>query len=130
MKQLLGQFGTALAAMTACGTFAVAQPAGAPSGGGARGGCAGCGTVIGIYQTSKPVPVRSAPPPAASAPAAKPAAAQPAPQGREDKSPRRPGFEVVIEMDDGSERRMLYQNRPALDVGDKVRLRHGQIYLR
>ena len=43
---------------------------------------------------------------------------------------RRTVYEVVIRLDDGKTRKMHYEHRPALKVGDKVRVSRGQVYLR
>jgi len=52
--------------------------------------------------------------------------------GREpDLGPRqRTVYEVVVLMDDQSTRKLHYEHRPALSVGDRVRVSGGQVYLR
>ena len=39
-------------------------------------------------------------------------------------------YQVSIRMDDGSTRTIRYDNRPALAVGDKVRVTERRVYLR
>lgn len=38
--------------------------------------------------------------------------------------------EVSVRMDSGGTQVLRFANRPALDVGDKVRVRNGRVYLR
>jgi len=54
------------------------------------------------------------------------------PTGREtDLAGRqRTVYEVVVQMEDQSTRKLHYEHRPALSVGDRVRVSGGQVYLR
>lgn len=54
-----------------------------------------------------------------------------APPGQDDVATRtRTIYEVVVLMDDQTTRKLHYEHRPALSVGDKVRVSGGQVYLR
>jgi outer membrane lipoprotein SlyB len=51
--------------------------------------------------------------------------------GQDDLGARqRTIYEVVVLMDDQTTRKLHYEHRPALSVGDKVRVSGGQVYLR
>ncbi len=137
MKQLIDRL-CAVVAVGAAAFFVTAyaqQPApgagGSAANGASRSACAGCGTVTAVHERNPVSATRIAAAPVATVAGAAARGAAAAARDHDQPQPRNAAaFEVVIEMDDGSERRMLYQNRPALDVGDKVRLRQGQIYLR
>ena len=43
---------------------------------------------------------------------------------------RSAGYDVVVRMDDGSTRTVHTETRPALSVGDRVKVAGGQVYLR
>lgn len=55
-----------------------------------------------------------------------------APAGRESDlaGRQRTVYEVVVQMEDQTTRKLHYEHRPALSVGDRVRVSGGQVYLR
>jgi len=55
-----------------------------------------------------------------------------APTGRESDlaGRQRTVYEVVVQMEDQTTRKLHYEHRPALSVGDRVRVSGGQVYLR
>jgi len=108
------------------------QPADAP----AATACPTCGVVTSI----RSVPLRGEPQwlgtigatPGSSQPSLAIGAGRNAPPARDADAGarRRTVYEVVVQMDDQTTRKLHYEHRPALSVGDKVRVAGQLVYLR
>jgi len=144
----------ALAALSSSPRTAVAQPAdkGAAASQDAAAGsaaaaavCAGCGTVTSI----RPTALRGEPQWMSTISGGTPGTSgtggggtgirpftghrpgTPLPGQEADAGARqRTIYEVVVLMEDSSTRKLHYEHRPALSVGDRVRVSGGQVYLR
>ena len=142
----------ALAALSSSPRTALAQPAdkGAAASQDAAAGsaaaaavCAGCGTVTSI----RPTALRGEPQWMSTISGGTPGTSGAAGTGIRPFTGHRPGtplpgqeadagarqrtiYEVVVLMEDSSTRKLHYEHRPALSVGDRVRVSGGQVYLR
>lgn len=104
-------------------TLLLGLAAGTASADGLRAGgpaCRDCGTVLTIDS----LPVQPKPDKGAKADKAAHAERTPKPHAATRV------YHVSIRMDDGSTRTIRYDNRPALAVGDKVRVTERRVYLR
>ena len=105
--------------------------------------CAGCGMITSI----RPTALRGEPQWMSTISGGTPGTAGAAGTGIRPFTGHRPGtplpgqdvdlgtrqrtiYEVVVLMEDQSTRKLHYEHRPALSVGDRVRVSGGQVYLR